>query len=196
MDCSCRATICEELISETSFSRPRLQLCPEITLFRNIRTLSGDQWDSFNIATGELWGDGKGNIDKVPPKKKRKTHAPRSYHYTIGDYETSTYYIKFLSNRTVHVPFNSDRTVRELTHRLSKNPKSIFRAWFRMPLYKVELLSQRFADEKWVTCSHHCQTKSKLRIKIDLLIMGALAVLGGTVHSSKRYLWCVAYFTT
>ena len=55
-----------------------------------------------------------------------------------------------------------------------------------MPLYKVELLSQRFLDDKWIGLSQHCRTKSKLRIKIDLLIMGALAVLGGTVHSFRQ----------
>ena len=55
-----------------------------------------------------------------------------------------------------------------------------------MPLYKVELLSQRFLDDKWIGLSQHCRTESKLRIKIDLLIMGALAVLGGTVHSFRQ----------
>ena len=52
-----------------------------------------------------------------------------------------------------------------------------------MPLYKVELLSKRFLDEKWITISHHCRTESKLRMKVDLLILGALAMFGGTVHS-------------
>jgi hypothetical protein len=182
--CSYRATIRAELASETSFSLHAA--CPEIALFRKIRTLSHDQWDSFNIATAELEGEGEseGNIEEdAPPKKKRKIHAPRSYHYTIGDYESSTYYVKFRSKQTVCVPFRSDCTVREQTRRLSKNPKSIFRAWFRMPLYKVELLSQRFLDEKWIRLSQHCRTESKLKIKINLLIMGALAVLGGTVHS-------------
>lgn len=55
-----------------------------------------------------------------------------------------------------------------------------------MPLYKVELLSQRFLDDKWIGLSQHCRTESKLRINIDLLIMGALAVLGGTVHSFRK----------
>ena len=185
--CSYRDTIHAELASETSFSLHAT--CPEIALFRNIRTLSIDQWDSFNIETAEFEGkgEGEGNIEEdAPPKKKRKIHSPRAYHYTIGDYESSTYYVKFLSNQIVRVPFHSDCTVREQTRRLSKHPKSIFRAWFRMPLYKVEFLSQRFLDEKWIQLSHHCRTESKLKIKINLLIMGALAVLGGTVHSFRQ----------
>jgi hypothetical protein len=55
-----------------------------------------------------------------------------------------------------------------------------------MSLYKVELLSKRFLDVKWITVSHHCRTEFKLRIKVDLLILGALAMLGGTVHSFRQ----------
>jgi hypothetical protein len=88
--CSFWDTIRAELASETSFSLHAT--CPEIALFRNIRTLSIDQWDSFNIETAEL--EGEGNIEEdPPPKKKRKIHSPRAYHYTIGDYESSTYYV-------------------------------------------------------------------------------------------------------
>ena len=192
MDCSARATLRDELASETSFSfrQLRRELCPEIELFRNIRSLTMDEWDAFSTSTGEFEMSRSGDeaLDKnnPRPKKKRKIHSPRSYHYTIGDYASSTYYLKFLSNNTVRVPFHRDCTVREQTHRLSKNPKSIFRAWFRMPLYKVELLSQRFLDEKWMKLSHHCRTEGQLKIKVDLLVMGALAVLGGTVHSFRQ----------
>ena len=74
--------------------------------------------------------------------------------------------------------------MREQTHRLSRHPKSTFRAWFRMP-YKVMLLA-RFIDEGWVGLSHHCRTRAKLKIKTDLLVMGALTILGGTLHSFRQ----------
>jgi len=202
MDDSFRAAIRAELDS-VIFSRHRMRLelqrelaIPEVSFFRNIRSLSLDQWDSFNPATGELemlgdggddgGGDSEGDDDPQPPKKQRKIHAARSYHYKIGDYKTSTYFTKFLSDRVVRVPGGNDCTVRDQTRRLSRNPKSTFRSWFRMPLYKVEALSQRFLDEQWIKLSKHCRTESKLRIKIDLLVMGALAILGGTVHSFRQ----------
>ena len=97
MDCSYRAAIREELLAEKLFSGFQLlrDTCPEIALFRNIRTLSHDQWELFNTATAELEGECNcdGDIDDAPKIKKRKIHAPRLYHYTIGVYESSTYYI-------------------------------------------------------------------------------------------------------
>jgi hypothetical protein len=205
MESSYRAVLRDELSSELTFSRHELmrelcpeinfrhelmrELCPEKDFFRNIRFLSNEEWDSFNTSTGEVEKavDIDDNDDAcVTKKKKRKIHARRSYHYNIGNYESSTYHVKFLSNRTVRVPHHNHCTVRELTHRLSKNPKSTFRSWFRMPLYKVELLSQRFIDEKWISLSHHCRDEEKLKMKVDLLILGALSVLGGTVHSFRQ----------
>ena len=109
------------------------KVCPEIDFFRNIRFLSIDQWESFNTSMGELENGvdiDDSNDAQGKKKKKRKIHSPHSYHYIIGDYESSTYYVKFLSDRRVRVPFQNDCTVRELTHCLSKNPKSTFRSWF------------------------------------------------------------------
>lgn len=200
MDCSYRSVIRAELDSEIFSNHHvdlmrreiRQELFSDIEYFRNIRSLTLNEWESFNLATGQMeiiddnnYDDDADN-DPTPSKKKRKIHAPRSYHYNIGDYKTSTYYKKFLSDRIVPVPHATSSTVREQTRRLSLNPKSTFRAWFRMPLYKVELLSQRFLDEKWITLSHHCRTEAKLKIKIDLLVLAALAMLGGTVHSFRQ----------
>jgi hypothetical protein len=60
-------------------------------------------------------------------QKKRKTHSPRSYHYKIGEYKSSTYYTKFLSDHVIKAPGGLTVTVREQTQRLSRNPKSTFR---------------------------------------------------------------------
>ncbi|MFM8622630.1 MAG: transposase family protein [Holophagaceae bacterium] len=166
-------------------------LVPEIELFCSIRLFSIEQWDNFNISMGELEasdinGDDNDDGHVADFSKKRKTHSPRSYHYKIGEYKSSTYYTKFLSDQVIRAPGGSTVTVREQTQRLSRHQKSTFRAWFRMPLYKIEMLSARFIDEGWVGLSHHCRTAEKLAIKTELLVLGALAILGGTVHSFRQ----------
>ena len=63
---------------------------PEIKMFRNFRHLSVEQLDTFNFDTGMF---------DIPPYDKEgedpamttkwNVHAPRSYHYKIGQFETS-----------------------------------------------------------------------------------------------------------
>ena len=90
MDCSYRSLIRAKLDSEI-FSRHQLRLelkhnlFPEVELFRNIRSLTLDQWESFNPATGEMeitedndnpHQDAE-DIDPTPHiKKKRDTCMP------------------------------------------------------------------------------------------------------------------------
>jgi hypothetical protein len=49
--------------------------------------------------------------------------------------------------------------------------------------YKVEELVDRFIREGWATLTHHCRTLEKLQIKTELLVLGTLAMLGGTMNS-------------
>jgi hypothetical protein len=119
-------------------------------------------------------------------KKKRKIHARRAYHYKIGQYESSPYYSNFLSDAIVRVPGANDGTVRSQTKRLSLNPKSAFRSWFRMPLYKVETLSAQLVDEEVIHLSHHCRTVAALKIKAELLVLGALAILSGSTNGFRN----------
>jgi hypothetical protein len=65
-------------------------------------------------------------------------------------------------------------------------PLSTFRAWFRMPLYKVVEIADRFILEGWIGLSHHCRTLEQLQIKAELLVMGTLAMVGGSVHSFRQ----------
>ncbi len=55
-----------------------------------------------------------------------------------------------------------------------------------MPLAKVEAIAARFVSEKWMTLSKHCSNIYKLKIKSELMVMGALAILGGTVSSFRQ----------
>ncbi len=77
-------------------------------------------------------------------------------------------------------------TVREMTDEMSRNPKSCFRSWFRIPLYMVCDIVDRFIAEGWIQISHHCCTPDSLTIKAELLVLGTLAMLGGTLQSFRQ----------
>ena len=164
----------------------------EVSRFRNLRSLSASDWEKFNCSTGVFDDDDDDDDDDrggraKRKKKKRKVNARRSYHYKIGDLKTSTYYTKFLSDSIVRVPGGvSECTVRELSRNISRNPKSNFRSWFRMPLYKVEELASRIVTEKVITLSHHCRTEEQLKLKAELLVMGSLAILSGIYTSFRQ----------
>ena len=163
---------------------------PKVSLFQNLRSLTSADWENLNCATGRFEpsadndaddADDDGDLDHSRRRKKKKRKIPvcRSYHYKIGEYFTSTYYVKFLSDSMVCVPGESDATVREVTRKQSLNPKSTFRSWFRIPLYKVEELCERILLEKILTLSHHCRSEDRLAIKCELLVLASLAILGG-----------------
>ena len=170
-------------------------------MWTNLYSLSTLDWEKLNCATGDFKPDGAskdtddddednlntgGTRSSRKKQKKRKIHKRRSYHYKIGDYKKATYYTKFLSNAEVSVPGVSHTTVRELTRQQSLNPKSLFRLWFHMPLYKVEEIVKRIIDEKVVSLSHHCRSEDQLAMKVELLVLGTLAVLGGSYSSFRQ----------
>jgi hypothetical protein len=160
---------------------------PEISLLRNIRHLSVAELECLDVHSGvfEIPG-GTMEGEHLLSQKKRKIHARRSYHYKIGKYESSPYYINFLSDEIVLVPGANDDSVRNQTKRLSLNPKSAFRSWFRMPLYKVESLAAQLVNEEIISLSHHCRTLTALRIKSELLVLGALAILSGSTNGFRK----------
>ena len=158
---------------------------PNIILFCNLCRLMFSELENLNCASGAL-APLDNNPNPSPPKKKQKIHKRRAAHYSIGEYYSSTYYSKFLSNTVVRVPGKSDSTIRQLTRDLSLNPKSTFRAWFRIPLYKVEQIVERLLTEKIITLSHHCRSEDKLQLKCELLVLGSLAVLGGVFTQFRQ----------
>ena len=99
---------------------------PEISLLRNIRHLSVAELECLDVHSGifKIPG-GTMEGEHLLSKKKRKIHARRSYHYKIGKYESSPYYINFLSDAIVLVPGANDDSVRNQTKRLSLNPKNL-----------------------------------------------------------------------
>jgi len=165
---------------------------PEISAFRNLRHMTAEQWDTFNPHTGMFeipQQDGADDIDptqQLLKKKKRRAHARRSYHYKISQYKTSPYYMNYLSSDIVQIPGANDDTVRNQAKRLSLNPKSAFRSWFKMPLYKVETLAAQLVADEIIHLSHHCRTEANLQIKSELLVLGALAILSGSVNGFRK----------
>ena len=158
---------------------------PEISMFRDIRHMTSAQWDNFNAHSG-MFEIPLDDIDLAQPRKQRRVRARWSYHYKIGRYETSPYYLNYLSDDVVQIPGANDDTVRNQAKRLSLNPKSFFRSWFKMPLYKVETLAALLVADEVVHFSHHCRTEASLHIKSELLVLGALAILSGSVNGFRK----------
>jgi len=73
--------------------------------------------------------------DSLLDREKLRLCASPKYYYTIGDYESSSFYCEFLSDEVVRVPSGRMVSVREITEEMSRNPKSSFSSWFHMPLY-------------------------------------------------------------
>ena len=160
---------------------------PEIKMFRNFRHLSVEQLDTFNFDTGmfEIPRYDEEGEDPMTTTQ-RNVHARRSYHYKIGQFETSPYYVNYLSDDVIDIPGAHKDTVRNQTLRLSLNPKSAFRSAFKMPLYMVESLASRIVEEEFLTISHHCRTAALLKIKSELLVLGCLAILSGSTSGFRN----------
>ncbi len=177
-------------------------------MVRNFRHLSLEQLDTFNVNTG---------LFEIPPydkegedplmMTKQNVHVRHSYHYKIRQFKTSPYYVNYLSDDIIDIPSVHTDTVRNQTLRLSLNAKSASRLAFKMPLYMVESLVVQIVEAEIVKISHHCRTAALLKIKSELLVLGALAILSGmtsgfcnlhiathicaTEHSTffKRFVW-------
>ena len=109
-----------------------------------------------------------------------------STRFKIGEYETSTFYCEFLSDELIHSPSGRMVRVRETTKHTSLNPKNSFRAWFHMPLSKVGEIVDRFITEGWIVLTHHCRTNKRLQVKVELLVLGTLIMLAGTLQSFRQ----------
>ena len=154
-------------------------------MFRNVRRMTVEDLDRFD-PTDPLTSNDE-ELDGSPIQiMLRKVCAANSYVYKIGEYESSTYYRQFLSDKLVRTPGGRRITVRHMTDRISRMPKSTFRAWFRMPLFKVVEIADRFIAEGWLGLSHHCRQLQRLQMKAELLVMGTLAMIGGTLQPFRQ----------
>ena len=115
--------------------------------------------------------------DSATDSENPRLRASPTYHYRLGQYETSSFYREFLSDELVRAPSGRMVSVREMTDQTSRNPKSSFRSWFRMPLFMVSSIDGRFIAKNWVSLTHHCRTNDRLQIKTELLVTGSLSCL-------------------
>ena len=53
----------------------------------------------------------------------------------------------------------------------------------QQPIYMVSDIGSCFIDEGWIGLSHHCRSVDRLKIKAELLVLGSLATLGGTIQT-------------
>ena len=161
----------------------RSEIFGPVASFDSMRSRTAMEWYSSDLSA-ETFDDADANNNFN--QKERKIHRPRRYHYVIGNYDESTYYKKFLAEDNIRVPGGMTTTVRLQAATLSLDPKSEFRSWFRMPLYKVDNLVERFISEGWVYLSRHCRSDEQLKKRTELMILGSLAVLAGTVQSFRQ----------
>jgi len=167
---------------------------PVVDAFRSLRQMSAHEIAHFNPLRPSPPGgpvvdpDGfdYSSDDRLLEGEKLRLRASPKYHHTIGDYESSSFYCEFLSDEVVRAPSGRMVSVREITEEMSRNSKNSFRSWFRMPLHKVTDIVSRFLAEGWIGLSHHCRSSDRLKIKAELLVLGSLAMLGGTLQSFRQ----------
>jgi hypothetical protein len=181
-----RAAVAEE-ISLVMYDRV-------VNAFRSLRQMSANEIAHFNpLCPSQPGGpvvdpDGfdYSSGDSLLDREKSRLRTSPKYYYTIGNYESLSFYCEFLSDEVVRAPSGRMVSVREITEEISGNPKSSFCSWFRMPLYKVTDIVSRFLAEGWIGLSHHCQSSDRLQIKTELLVLGSLAMLGGMLQSFRQ----------
>ena len=117
---------------------------PEILQFRNVCRMTLAQLEAFNLCSGMFKIPLK---DIHPPlsrlsKKKQKVHVYCFYHYKIGQYQMSPYYINFLSSDMVKIPGANDDTVRNQAKQLClKCLSTRWRLWWRRWLQMKSFIS-------------------------------------------------------
>ena len=154
---------------------------PVVDAFRSLRQMSADEIAHFNPLRPSPPGgpvvdpDGfdYSSDDSLLDREKLHLRASPKYYYTIGDYESSSFYCEILSDEVVRA--HSGRmvsvrvvSVREITKEMSRNLKSSFRLLFCMPLYKVTEIVSCILAEGWIGLSRHCRNSDRLQIKTEL----------------------------
>ena len=187
-----RAAVAEDIHSELHD--------PLLDASCNLRRMTADEISRFNplrslapgghVVVSGRFDYSSGEEDSSDEGDSQRVRASPKFFYTIGEYETSSFYCEFLSDEAVRASNGRMVTVREMTDETSRNPMSCFRSWFRIPLYMVCDIVDRFIVEGWIRISHHCCTLDRLRIKAELLILGTLATVVPPVEATDAYL-CV-----
>jgi len=166
--------------------------CPFDKLERSIQSVLSDPFD-FNVAEASIGADDFDSLscnlfsirdeatllddwyDDVradeldePLDSSRKERSPNMYPYKFGDVYESNWYRKFLC------PEIRGRIYEEST----RDRYSAFRSYFRVTLPKVDELVERFLEEGWISHTRRIKDDQTLRVRAELLVLGALNQLG------------------
>ena len=176
----------------------RSEICnPVFVAFQSLCRMTGDEIDHFDPLCSSPPGipllhphsysvHPSSDKESVTGREKPRLRASPKYSHRIGNYETSSFYKEFLSDERFRAHNGRMVSVREMTDHTSQNPKSSFRSWFRMLLFMVSSIVGRFIAEGWAGLTHHCRTNDRLQIKTELLVLGSLSMLGGTIQSFRQ----------
>ena len=132
-----------------------------------------------------LDGDEDDELDSNSNDGGRKTREPNAFPYRFGDVYEANWYRQYLRHGDV----------RNRTIYLSERDRfGEFRCQFRLPLKKVDELVSRFLDEGWIWKTRRINDDATLRLRAELLILGALSVLAH--HTPFRKLRCDTEIST
>ncbi|KAL9182044.1 hypothetical protein ACHAXT_012387 [Thalassiosira profunda] len=167
------------------FSAPTANESPAPASAPSNDPFAGDPFGGLDLDPfddGPLGGlyDGVGDLDGAgvggSGETERRERSPNLFPYEFFDVFKANWYTEFLQP-----------SVRERTYALSSRDRdSDFRSYFRVPLTKVDELVGLFLREGWIAPTKHCKEGDRLKLKAELLIMGALNVLGN--HTPFRQL--------
>ena len=130
--------------------------------FGNFHGSVSVQFDDASVPLGG-WFD-----DDVRPLRDRRERRPNR-HYRIESVHESAWYQYF----------TRPGMTRELTHELSASDRySQFRHFFRMPLWKVEELTDLLIERAYIPYPRSKSRQVEFRERTELLIMSSLYLLG------------------
>ena len=153
----------------------RSEICdPDVTFFQSLCRVTGDEIAHFDPLCPsppcvpslhpDSYSNNPSNDNSATGREKPRLRASPKYNHRIGKYETSSFYIEFLSDELVRAHSGRMVSVREMTDNTSQNPKSSFCLWFCIPLFMVSSIVGCFIAKNWVGLTHHCRTNDRLQI--------------------------------
>ncbi len=105
--------------------------------------------------------------DREYPIWEHRDRRANRFGFKFGNIYHSNNYHKFLQP-----------SVRARIYEQSRNRSSMFRSLFRMPLSKIDYLTDMFISRGWVTYTHRCRESQKLFDRTQILIMMSLEHMG------------------
>ena len=97
--------------------------------------------------------------DREYPIWERRNRRANTFGYKFGNIYHSNYYCKFLQP-----------SICAQIYEQSHNRSSTFRSLFRMPLSKIDYLTDLFISRGWVTYTHRCREPQKLFDRTQILM--------------------------